>query len=65
MKRILNEIESGKFVEEFMAENKSGKRSFDALRAKGRSHPIEDTGEKLRAMMPWIAKNKLVNKAAN
>jgi ketol-acid reductoisomerase len=65
MKKILNEIQSGKFVEEFMAENKSGKKNFDALRAKGRSHPIEETGEKLRAMMPWIAKNKLVNKSAN
>ena len=65
MKKILGEIQSGKFVEEFMAENRSGKKNFDALRAKGRAHPIEATGEKLRAMMPWIAKNKLVNKAAN
>jgi len=65
MKKILQEIQSGKFVEEFMAENKNGKKNFDALRAKGRAHPIEATGEKLRAMMPWIAKNKLVNKAAN
>ena len=65
MKKILQEIQSGKFVEEFMAENKSGKKNFDALRAKGRAHPIEATGEKLRQMMPWIAKNKLVNKAAN
>ncbi len=65
MKKILGEIQSGKFVEEFMAENKSGKKNFDALRAKGRAHPIEATGENLRAMMPWIAKNKLVNKAAN
>ncbi len=65
MKRILNEIQSGKFVEEFMAENKTGKKNFDAMRAKGREHPIEATGEKLRAMMPWIAKNKLVNKSAN
>jgi ketol-acid reductoisomerase len=48
-----------------MNENKTGKKNFDALRAKGRAHPIEATGEKLRAMMPWIAKNKLVNKAAN
>ncbi len=65
MKRILGEIQSGKFVEEFMNENKTGKKNFDALREKGRNHPIEATGEKLRAMMPWIAKNKLVNKSAN
>jgi ketol-acid reductoisomerase len=65
MKKILTEIQSGEFAREFMAENKNGKKNFDALRAKGRAHPIEATGEKLRAMMPWIAKNKLVNKAAN
>ena len=65
MKKILTEIQSGEFAREFMAENKNGKKNFDALRAKGREHPIEATGEKLRAMMPWIAKNKLVNKAAN
>lgn len=65
MKKILTEIQKGKFVKEFMNENKTGKKNFDALRAKGRAHPIEATGEKLRSMMPWIAKNKLVNKSAN
>ena len=65
MKKILGEIQSGKFVEEFMNENKTGKKNFDALRQKGKNHSIEATGDKLRAMMPWIAKNKLVNKAAN
>lgn len=65
MKKILGEIQSGEFVREFMNENKTGKKNFDALRAKGKAHPIEATGDKLRAMMPWIAKNKLVNKAAN
>lgn len=65
MKKILEEIQSGEFVREFMNENKTGKKNFDALRAKGRAHPIEATGEKLRAMMPWIAKNKLVDKKSN
>ncbi|MFM6972652.1 MAG: ketol-acid reductoisomerase [Alphaproteobacteria bacterium] len=65
MKKILQEIQSGKFVEEFMLENKTGKKNFDALRAKGKAHQIEATGEKLRAMMPWIAKNKLVDKNKN
>jgi ketol-acid reductoisomerase len=65
MKKILGEIQSGEFVKEFMTEFKSGNKNFDALRAKGKAHPIEKTGEDLRAMMPWIAKNKLVNKAAN
>ncbi len=65
MKKILQEIQSGEFVREFMNENKTGKKNFDALRAKGKAHKIEAVGENLRAMMPWIAKNKLVDKKAN
>jgi ketol-acid reductoisomerase len=65
MGKILKEIQKGKFVKEFMKENAEGNKNFDALRAKGRAHPIEETGAKLRAMMPWIAKNKLVNKEDN
>ncbi len=65
MKKILAEIQSGEFAREFMNENKTGKKNFDALRAKGKAHPIEATGEKLRAMMPWIGKNKLVNQNLN
>ncbi len=65
MKKILQEIQSGEFVREFMNENKTGKKNFDALRTKGRAHQIEATGEKLRAMMPWIAKNKLVDQKTN
>ena len=65
MKKILQEIQSGEFVREFMNENKTGKKNFDALRAKSKAHAIEATGEKLRGMMPWIAKNKLVDKKAN
>ncbi|MES2678103.1 MAG: ketol-acid reductoisomerase [Pseudomonadota bacterium] len=65
MKKILGEIQSGQFAKEFMAESKSGNKNFDILRAKGKAHPIEETGAKLRSMMPWIGKNKLVNKAAN
>lgn len=65
MKKILSEIQKGKFVKEFMKENATGKKHFDELRNKGRAHPIEETGAKLRAMMPWIAKNKLVDKNSN
>jgi len=65
MKKILEEIQSGQFVKEFMAENKSGKKNFDELRTKGKKHQIEEVGEKLRSMMPWISKNKLVNKNIN
>jgi ketol-acid reductoisomerase len=62
MKKILSEIQSGEFVKEFMNENKFGGKNFNAMRSKAAEHNIEKTGEKLRAMMPWIAKNKLVNK---
>lgn len=62
MKKILSEIQSGQFVKEFMNENKTGRKKFDELRKKGSTHQIEQVGEKLRAMMPWIAKNKLVDK---
>ena len=65
MKKVLSEIQSGEFVREFMAENKSGKVNFDKLRQKGRQHQIEEVGEKLRALMPWVAKNRLVDKASN
>ena len=56
--KILEEIQSGQFVKEFMAENKSGKKNFDELRAKGKKHQIEEVGEKLRSMMPWISAGK-------
>ena len=46
-------------------ENKAGQSSFKATRAIGDAHPIEEVGAKLRAMMPWIAKNKLVDTAKN
>ena len=65
MQKILKEIQSGKFVREFMKENKTGKHNFDALRARGKAHPIEAVGEDLRAMMPWISKNKLVDQNKN
>lgn len=65
MGKILKEIQKGKFVKEFMNECKAGNQYFNALRVKGQAHPIEETGEKLRAMMPWIGKNKLVDKSSN
>ena len=48
-----------------MLENKVNQTSFKATRAKLAEHPIEQVGERLRAMMPWIAKNKLVDKTKN
>jgi len=65
MKRVLNDIQTGKFARDWVLENKAGQASFKATRARGAAHPIEDVGAKLRAMMPWIAKNKLVDQAKN
>ena len=65
MKRILNDIQDGTFVRNFILENQSGNVGFKAVRARNDAHPIEATGEKLRAMMPWIAKSKLVDKTKN
>ena len=65
MRRVLADIQSGKFTRDWMLENKVNQTSFKATRAKAASHQIEEVGGKLRAMMPWIAKNKLVDKAKN
>ncbi len=65
MKRILDDIQSGRFARDWMLENKAGKPSFKATRRLQAEHPIEAVGSKLRAMMPWITKNKLVDKAKN
>lgn len=65
MKRVLDDIQSGRFARDWMLENKAGAASFKATRARQAEHPIEEVGEKLRGMMPWIAKNQLVDKAKN
>ena len=65
MKRVLKDIQSGKFTSEWMQEYKAGAARFKGIRRNNDSHQIEAIGEKLRAMMPWIAKNKLVDKARN
>jgi ketol-acid reductoisomerase len=65
MKRILSDIQSGKFTRDWMLENRVNQTSFKATRAKNNAHQIEEVGEKLRAMMPWIGANKLVDKAKN
>jgi ketol-acid reductoisomerase len=65
MKRVLDDIQKGKFARDWVLENKAGQASFKATRAHGAAHPIEDVGAKLRAMMPWISKNKLVDQAKN
>ncbi|MGB7699215.1 MAG: ketol-acid reductoisomerase [Methylovirgula sp.] len=65
MKRMLADIQSGRFARDWMLENKVNQTSFKAMRAKSEAHPIEAVGAKLRAMMPWIGANKLVDKAKN
>jgi ketol-acid reductoisomerase len=65
MKKILQEIQSGQFAKEFILENRAGAASLHAMRRLGREHAIEQVGERLRGMMPWIAKNKLVDQSKN
>ncbi len=65
MKRVLADIQSGRFARDWMLENKVNQSSFKATRRRLSEHPIEQVGEKLRAMMPWISKNALVDKAKN
>jgi ketol-acid reductoisomerase len=65
MKKILDDIQSGRFAKEWVLENTAGQPSFKAMRKKSAEHDIEQIGAKLRAMMPWIAKNKLVDRARN
>src|SRR5438034_1189056 len=65
MKRVLDDIQSGKFARDWMLENKVNQTSFKATRAKLAQHPIEEVGVKLRDMMPWIKKGALVDKTKN
>ncbi len=61
MKKILSEIQSGKFVNEFLGGNKEGLAKLPQYRASEANHPIEAIGKKLRAMMPWLKKNRLLD----
>jgi len=65
MKRILADIQSGRFVRDWMLECAAGQPSFKAIRRRNAEHPIEEVGARLRAMMPWIGKNALVDKERN
>ena len=65
MRRILEEIQSGRFAREFVTENQAGAPTIKAMRRRSQAHAIEDVGAKLRAMMPWIEANKLVDKTKN
>jgi len=65
MKEVLKDIQSGKFAKQWMDENKNGQKNFLKMRKELAEHPIEKVGQKLRALMPWIGKNKLVDKSKN
>jgi ketol-acid reductoisomerase len=65
MKRILADIQSGKFVKDWMLENRVNQTSFKAMRSKMAAHPIEEVGAKLRGMMPWIKQRALVDRSRN
>ena len=65
MKHILADIQSGQFAKEWILENRAGRPVFNALSKQGESHPIEEVGAKLRAMMPWLKKDRLVDKSKN
>jgi len=65
MKRVLADIQSGRFVKDFVLDNRAGQPELKAARKAAAAHPIEQTGARLRAMMPWIGANKLVDKEQN
>jgi ketol-acid reductoisomerase len=65
MRRVLQDIQTGRFTRDWMLENRVNQASFRAIRRRNAEHPIEQVGERLRAMMPWISKNALVDKSRN
>jgi len=65
MKRVLEDIQAGRFVQRFMLDNKVGNPEMKAARKRQSEHQIEQVGARLREMMPWIGQNKLVDKSKN
>jgi ketol-acid reductoisomerase len=65
MKKILQEIQTGQFAKEFILENRAGAPTLKAMRRIGQAHSVETVGAKLRDMMPWIKKNRLVDQSKN
>ncbi len=65
MKRVLADIQAGRFVQRFVLDNRAGQPELKASRKLAAAHPIEKVGAELRAMMPWIGKNKLVDTSKN
>ena len=59
MKKVLKEIQNGKFAKDWINEYKTGRKKYNALLKDGAKHPIEKAGARLRGLMPWIAKKNL------
>ena len=65
MRRVLDDIQSGRFTRDWMLENEVGQTAFKAMRRNEGDHPIEEIGARLRGMMPWISEHRLVDKEKN
>ena len=65
MRRILKEIQTGVYAQEFLLENQTRNTKLTSIRRIDGEHQIEVVGNKLRAMMPWIKANKMVDKSKN
>jgi ketol-acid reductoisomerase len=65
MKEILKEIQDGRFAREFILEKRAGNVSFNAMRRRAADHPMEEVGARLRALMPWLKENRLVDRTKN
>ena len=65
MRKVLSDIQSGRFTSEWIRECKAGQPRFKATRRLNDAHPIEEVGKKLRAMMPWIKERALVDRSRN
>ncbi|WP_427312899.1 ketol-acid reductoisomerase [Cupriavidus sp. H39] len=65
MQQCLKDIQTGEYAKSFLLENKAGAPTLISRRRLNAEHEIEVVGEKLRAMMPWIAKNKMVDQSKN
>ena len=65
MKQCLKEIQEGSFAREFILEKRAGNVGFEALRRRAAGHPLEAVGARLRALMPWLRENRLVDRSKN
>ncbi len=65
MRRVLADIQAGRFAAQWVLENKASQTTLKAMRARSKAHQIEEVGERLRAMMPWIKEHALVDKTKN